>query len=106
MSSRNKYLEPAQRAAALVLSRSLERAMSLLQAGERDSKSILAAVSDLIRQEPLADIDYVSLVDPQSMETLDRIDKLALLVLAVKFGKIRLIDNMLWEGKQDVPYAV
>lgn len=99
MSSRNKYLDSAQRQAALVLSRSLERAASLLAAGERDSSLIVATVRDLISQEPLAEIDYVSLVDPLTMEALDRVETRALLALAVKFGKTRLIDNMLWEGK-------
>ena len=99
MSSRNKYLDSAQRQAALVLSRSLERAASLLAAGERDSSLIVATVRDLISQEPLAEIDYVSLVDPLTMEALDRVEARALLALAVKFGKTRLIDNMLWEGK-------
>ncbi len=99
MSSRNKYLDSAQRQAALVLSRSLERAATLLAAGERDSSLIVATVRDLISQEPLAEIDYVSLVDPLTMEALDRVESRALLALAVKFGKTRLIDNMLWEGK-------
>lgn len=99
MSSRNKYLDSAQRQAALVLSRSLERAATLLAAGERDSSLIVATVRDLISQEPLAEIDYVSLVDPLTMEALDRVEARALLALAVKFGKTRLIDNMLWEGK-------
>ena len=99
MSSRNKYLDSAQRQAALVLSRSLERAAALLAAGERDSSLIVATVRDLISQEPLAEIDYVSLVDPLTMEALDRVETRALLALAVKFGKTRLIDNMLWEGK-------
>ena len=99
MSSRNKYLAPAQRQAALVLSRSLERAASLLAAGERDSALILAAVRELINQQPLAEIDYVSLVDPLSLAAIERVEQQALLALAVKFGKTRLIDNMLWEAK-------
>jgi pantoate--beta-alanine ligase len=99
MSSRNKYLAPAQRQAALVLSRSLERAASLLAAGERDSTLILAAVRELIDQQPLAEIDYVSLVDPVSLAAIERVEQQALLALAVKFGKTRLIDNMLWEAK-------
>ena len=99
MSSRNKYRAPAQRQAALVLSRSLERAASLLAAGERDSALILAAVRELIDQQPLAEIDYVSLVDPLSLAAIERVEQQALLALAVKFGKTRLIDNMLWEAK-------
>jgi pantoate--beta-alanine ligase len=98
MSSRNKYLAPAQRQAALVLSRSLARAASMLATGERDSALILTAVREMIAQEPLAEIDYVSLVDPVTMESLGQVETRALVALAVKFGRTRLIDNMLWEG--------
>jgi pantoate--beta-alanine ligase len=99
MSSRNKYLDQAQRQAALVLSRSLAKAAVMLEEGERDSALILAAVRELICQEPLANIDYVSLVDPLTLESLESIDNQALLALAVRFGKTRLIDNLIWEGK-------
>ena len=60
---------------------------------------ILAAVRELIDQQPLAEIDYVSLVDPLSLAAIERVEQQALLALAVKFGKTRLIDNMLWEAK-------
>ena len=99
MSSRNKYLDQGQRQAALVLSRSLAKAAVMLEEGERDSALILATVRELICQEPLANIDYVSLVDPLTLESLESIDNQALLALAVRFGKTRLIDNLIWEGK-------
>ena len=98
MSSRNKYLDPGQRKAALVLSRSLEKAHMLLKAGERDAEAILTEINELICQEPLADIDYVSIVDPICLQPLRIISGKALLALAVRFGNTRLIDNMIWEG--------
>ena len=94
MSSRNKYLDQGQRQAALVLSRSLAKAAVMLEEGERDSALILATVRELICQEPLANIDYVSLVDPLTLESLESIDNRALLALAARFGKTRLIDNV------------
>ena len=106
MSSRNKYLDQGQRQAALVLSRSLAKAAVMLEEGERDSALILATVRELICQEPLANIDYVSLVDPLTLESLESIDNRALLALAARFGKTRLIDNLIWEGKYDVSHAV
>jgi len=99
MSSRNQYLDQAQRQAALVLSRSLAKAAVMLEAGERDSALILASVRELICQEPLANIDYISLVDPLTLESLELVHNRALLALAVRFGKTRLIDNLIWEGK-------
>ncbi len=99
MSSRNKYLDPGQRQAALVLSRSLNKAAGILTAGVRDSADILAAMRDLIGGEPLAEIDYIEIVDPLTLESVEKIESRALLAMAVRFGKTRLIDNMLWEGK-------
>ena len=99
MSSRNKYLDQGQRQAALVLSCSLAKSAVMLEEGERDSALILATVRELICQEPLANIDYVSLVDPLTLESLESIDNRALLALAARFGKTRLIDNLIWEGK-------
>jgi len=98
MSSRNKYLTSDQRKSALVLSRSIDKAHELLRKGERDAKTILAEMNGLIRLEPLAEIDYVSIVDPVSLQPLTEISDKALLAMAVKFGHTRLIDNMIWEG--------
>lgn len=98
LSSRNVFLNPAERQAALVLSRSLRQAAELLAAGERDARAIRRAMSYLIGSEPLAAVDYVSICDPASLDELARIDGPALVALAVKIGKTRLIDNLLWEG--------
>ena len=94
MSSRNAYLSPAERAAALVLSRALRRADELLASGERDAERLRAAMRELIAQEPLAQVDYVSVADPDTLRDLDRIERSALASLAVRIGKTRLIDNV------------
>lgn len=99
MSSRNKYLDPGQRQAALVLSRSLDKARNLLTAGVRDSAEILAAMRGMIESEPLAKVDYIEIVDSLTLKSVDMIESPVLLALAVRFGKTRLIDNMIWEGK-------
>ena len=99
LSSRNQFLSPAQRQAGLVLFRSLTRARALLEAGEKDSAVILSAMNELIRQEPMAELDYIAIVDTQTLEPLKQISGDALVALAARFGKTRLIDNLLWEGK-------
>lgn len=98
LSSRNVYLSPAERQAALVLYKSLQKAKSMFAAGERDAQKIVSEVTAFINKEPLADIDYVSLTDPDTLEDLVEISSGALLALAVRIGKIRLIDNLLWEA--------
>ena len=98
LSSRNVFLNPAERQAALVLSRSLRQAAELLAAGERDADAIPRPIGYLIGGEPLAAVDYISICDPASLDELARIDGPALVALAVKIGKTRLIDNLLWEG--------
>jgi pantoate--beta-alanine ligase len=99
MSSRNKYLDPGQRQAALVLSRSLDKARKMLTEGVRDSAVILSAMRALVDNEPLAEIDYIQVVDTLTLESINTIGSSALLAMAVRFGKTRLIDNLLWEGK-------
>jgi len=99
LSSRNQFLSPAERKAGLVLSRSLNRARELLMTGERDVTVILATMDDLIRQEPLAVVDYISIVDTRTLEPIKHLAGAALIALAVRFGKTRLIDNLLWEEK-------
>jgi len=94
MSSRNTYLNPQERQAALVLSKSLSLAKQLWQGGEKDADSIRGQMTALIQKEPLAQIDYVSIADASSLEELKLIDHPALASLAVRVGKARLIDNM------------
>ena len=99
LSSRNQFLSQTERQAALVLSRSLRLAEEMLQAGERDAATLLAAMNGCLSQEPLAVIDYVEIVDTQTLQKLPCIEGSALIAMAVRFGKTRLIDNLLWEEK-------
>lgn len=94
-SSRNIYLSGSERKAALVLSKSLAKAKSAFDAGERKAQVIKALVEDTIKSEPIADIDYVTVVDPETLLPLDNISKSAVVLLAVRFGTTRLIDNLI-----------
>lgn len=93
MSSRNKYLTPEQRPSALSLSRALALAEELVAGGERVAESILSKIRDMIEAAPGTEIDYVELRDPSTLVEVERVDKPALLALAVKVGLARLIDN-------------
>lgn len=93
MSSRNVYLSRQERAAALSLSRSLKQAESLVRQGERESKRIVAAVRAEIEEEPLARIEYARVCDTETLEEVATVEGAAVLALAVRVGKARLIDN-------------
>lgn len=97
MSSRNSYLSPDERQAALVLSRSLRMAAQRVEAGERDLRTLADAMRAMIAAEPLANIDYVEIVDYATLQPVERLDAKALAALAVRFGKTRLIDNVVLE---------
>jgi pantoate--beta-alanine ligase len=94
MSSRNVYLNPQERQAAVVLWRSMNLAQGLWQKGERDAEKIRNEMAALIKKEPLARTDYVSISDPGTLEELSRIKGPALVSMAVYVGKTRLIDNL------------
>lgn len=96
-SSRNTYLSPEERQAALILSRSLEKGRELIEAGERDAEVIKQAVRELIETEPLARIDYVELADWNTLEPVEHIEGPVLNAIAVYIGKTRLIDNHIYE---------
>lgn len=93
MSSRNVYLSPEQRQAALVLSRSLRLAEQLYGRGERDATTVRSLMEQMIVAEPLASLDYISIADAETLDELERIDRPALVSLAARFGGTRLIDN-------------
>jgi pantoate--beta-alanine ligase len=97
MSSRNAYLSATERQAALILSRSLAEARRMVEAGERNTAVIEAAVAAFIDREPLAVIDYVELVYPDDLNRRECLEKVSLLAIAVRIGKTRLIDNTLLE---------
>lgn len=96
-SSRNTYLNPDERKAALILSRSLKLGRELIENGETDAKAVIKAITDSINTEPLAKIDYVDVVDFDTITPVDRIGKSVLVAIAVYIGKTRLIDNFIIE---------
>lgn len=92
-SSRNTYLSPEERQAAPVLRRSLDLAERRWLEGERDAERIRKEMTELVEQEPLARIDYISIADTRTLDEIHAIDRKALVSLAVRIGKTRLIDN-------------
>jgi len=97
MSSRNIYLEPEERRAALVLSRSLAGAQKSVQAGERDVAAIRRIVTGMIAGEPLVEIEYAEIYSYPDLEPVAALQGPVLLALAVKIGRTRLIDNTVLE---------
>ena len=94
-SSRNVYLSPEEKTAALVLSRSLRLAKDAYEKGERNAAVLKALVTKEIAGEPLAAIDYVDLFSFPALEAIETVDEKSLLALAVRIGKTRLIDNII-----------
>jgi pantoate--beta-alanine ligase len=97
MSSRNIYLNPEQRRAATVLFKALTMASELWEQGEKEAGTIRCRMTDLIEEEKLAVINYISIANPETLKEMHHIKTPALISLAVKFGKTRLIDNILLE---------
>jgi pantoate--beta-alanine ligase len=95
MSSRNAYLDPQQRKQALVLHRALLRVKKSCETGERDAKKLLAGGYDEIAAEKSVRLDYLEIVDPNTLEPVDRAASGALVAVAAFVGPTRLIDNML-----------
>jgi pantoate--beta-alanine ligase len=94
MSSRNSYLTPPERTAALCISRALKEAAARFGQGERRAAAIVQAARDSIAAEPLAGIDYITLCDTEELKDMEQIDREAVLAVAVKIGRARLIDNV------------
>jgi pantoate--beta-alanine ligase len=100
LSSRNAYLNKKERNAARVLSASLEEARVMVENGERDAGQIIERMKEMIGREPLAQIDYVEIVDTENLDPVQKIEKKALAALAVFIGKVRLIDNTILQVKE------
>jgi len=98
LSSRNAYLDEKQRKAAAVLQRALLAAKRELTAGERDGLRLQSVMRRVLETEPLARVDYVEIVDAETFEPVVRVGRASYALLAVYFGKTRLIDN-LWIGE-------
>jgi pantoate--beta-alanine ligase len=95
LSSRNVHLQGEERAAAGSLHRALLAGRERWAAGERSGDALRAAMRAILREEPLAHVEYLSVADPTTLAELDRVGGPALLSLAVRFGTTRLIDNEL-----------
>jgi pantoate--beta-alanine ligase len=101
MSSRNAYLSPEERERASVMYQALKEAKAAFRNGERNAAKLAQMVQDRIGSEPLARIDYIAVVDNDALEPVEKItDKEVLIAAAVRFGKVRLIDNVLLNRRQ------
>jgi pantoate--beta-alanine ligase len=94
MSSRNAYLTPAQRPAALSLYQTLQAAAAQVAAGEQDAARVVAAARERIGAFPETAVDYIAIVDPETLADVAVIDRPVRMALAVWVGKTRLIDNL------------
>jgi pantoate--beta-alanine ligase len=94
MSSRNAYLNPQQRKAALVLHRSLEGVQRLFDGGEREAGRLIAAGKEVFAQEPSVRLDYFEIVDPETLDPIGQVTGDALVAVAAYVGTTRLIDNV------------
>ena len=94
-SSRNTYLSPEERKAALILSKTVKLAKELIDAGEKDADVVVAKMKENIETEPMAKIDYVKAVNGLTMQQQKEIKAPMLIAMAVYIGKTRLIDNMI-----------
>ena len=97
MSSRNRYLNPAERKAAGVLFRALENAREAASAGQHPASRVRQILRETIESEPLARLDYAEIAGAETLDPLKDLDaaRAAVALLAVRFGKTRLIDNMI-----------
>lgn len=94
-SSRNTYLSPAERKAALILSKSLALGKKAVDEGERDASKVVSIITESLQTEPLARIDYVEVVDFENIQRVETISGDTLVAIAVYIGKTRLIDNFI-----------
>lgn len=99
MSSRNTYLSPDERKAALVISRSLKLAQDMVDDGEADADSLTSNLRDTIGSEKLVELEYLEVVDPESLVGVKEINDKVLVAIAAKVGKTRLIDNAIIRPK-------
>ena len=99
LSSRNIYLSQDQRKAALCLVNSLRKAKNMIEAGETNPHVVANEIQNMIAEQELAALDYVAIVNLENFENLDTIDEETLIAVAVYFGKIRLLDNIIVGNK-------
>ncbi len=98
LSSRNTYLNEEERKQALILNQSLLKAKEAYLKGEKDTNKLIQLVTNTITSMPLAKIDYVSIYSYPTLQVIEKIESTAIIAVAVRFGKTRLIDNILLEN--------
>ncbi|MFH0982308.1 MAG: pantoate--beta-alanine ligase [Planctomycetota bacterium] len=103
LSSRNAYLNPDQRSRAVSLSAALRAAAEAVKHGERDARRLIASVGQGIAHAGPVEIEYVEVVDPETLEAVERVDRPARLCVAARFGPARLIDNIALDGGACAP---
>ncbi len=103
MSSRNVYLSPDERRAALILFRALSLSERLWRSGERDATKLRDRLHLLMAREPLASVDYISAAHPETLQELESMDGPTLISLAIRIGETRLIDNLVVGEKRPSP---
>jgi pantoate--beta-alanine ligase len=99
MSSRNRYLSPEERSQANVLKRSLDRAAGALAQGEKRVARLRDVILETIASAPLGKVDYVEILDARTLAEVDLVDRPVVAAIAVRFGRARLIDNMVLAGR-------
>jgi pantoate--beta-alanine ligase len=97
LSSRNSYLNPEERKASTILFRALQHAQGLIEKGVHDAVLIKNEMDSLLKKEPLANVEYIEIVDTKNLVSMETVKKPAAICLAVRIGKIRLIDNVVVE---------
>ncbi|MEB3291547.1 MAG: bifunctional pantoate--beta-alanine ligase/(d)CMP kinase [Synechococcales bacterium] len=102
LSSRNQYLSAAEKAQATTLYRSLTQAEQLFRQGERTAQSLITRVKTVLEETMDIQPEYVSLVDPTTLEPLSEVTETGLLAIAARLGKTRLIDNVLLRTRQPI----
>jgi pantoate--beta-alanine ligase len=105
LSSRNVYLNPEERRAATVLYRALDGARRSIERGELDAPRLVAAMREIIRTEPLVDVDYVELVAAETLEPMTRLRGTCLALVSARVGTTHLIDNLLIEERDGSFFA-
>jgi len=99
MSSRNAYLSAAERRRALALHRSLQEVEKAFREGERSARALAQSGRAVLAQEPEVRLDYFEIVDPETLDTVDRITGKTLVAVAAYVGSTRLIDNVVLESR-------
>jgi pantoate--beta-alanine ligase len=100
MSSRNQYLTPQQKEDAALIYKSLQKCRRMIKQGETNAKKIIAEMRKVLKQIPSVEIQYVSIVDAETLQNIDKVAGKVLAAIAVKIGSTRLIDNILIEAGQ------